>query len=515
MKMEIKYLFLLNWKRNDSNLNWKHISLSNLKVQGTKAFIWDFTGKIMMQGMGFIVSIFLAHLLEPSDFGLIAMIMAIISIASIFSDIGLGAALIQRRRVLQIHYSSVFYFNITIGTLLTLLTFVSAPFIAKFYNNQALIPLVQVVSFSFIIGAISAVQSTKLRKELNYALLTKIKFVASLISGIVGVSLALYGIGVWSLVAQTLTQGIIYSALIWIISRWAPSAGFSLKALMQLWAFGFRMFLVALLETIFTRLDVIIIGRIFPPATLGYFNRAKSLDQIIIEYSSGSLMSVLFPVLSKIKNDLPRFQNIIIKSLGIIVFIVFLLLGNLYLVSHELIILIFGGKWLQSVEYFKILVLSGFGYPLSALLVNVLISRGNSKSFLRLDIYKKILFGINLTIGFMWGVEGYLYGLFVAWLLAVYLNIIFASIEIQLSKVIFLKLIIIQILITVVSTIAIKYLNCNLNYNYNYFIMLLIKSFEYTTLYITLNSIFKTDAYKYFMGEAKPAYNKLLYRIRK
>ena len=125
-----------------------------------------------MHGMGFVVSIFLARLLEPSDFGLVAMVMVIIGIAGIFSDVGLGAALIQRRRVLPIHYSSVFFFNITIGALLTLLTYLSAPLIANFYDNQELIPLTQVISLSFVIGAFSAVQNTKLRKELNYALLT-------------------------------------------------------------------------------------------------------------------------------------------------------------------------------------------------------------------------------------------------------------------------------------------------------------------------------------------------------
>jgi len=487
--------------------------LSDLKAQGTKAFIWDFSGKMAMHGMGFVVSIFLARLLEPSDFGLVAMVMVIIGIAGIFSDVGLGAALIQRRRVLPIHYSSVFFFNITVGALLTLLTYLSAPLIANFYDNQELIPLTQVVSLSFIIGAFSAVQSTKLRKELNYALLTKVAFTASLISGIVGISLAFNGAGVWSLVAQALTQGIIYNIIIWIVSHWKPKVEFSLKALIQLWGFGFRMFLSGLLDTVFTRLDTIIIAKLFEPATLGFFNRAKSLDQMVIAYASGSLMSVLFPILSKVQNDLVRFQNIISKSLGIIIFVTFFLLGGLYLVAYELVIMLFGEKWLQTVDYFKILVLSGFGYPVSALLVNVLSSRGNSKAFLKLEIYKKIVFGFNLAVGFMWGIEGYLYGLIIATTLAVYLNIVFVSKEIKIPKWSYIKPILIQMLLTIAIVMLIEWLNAEMTYSL--FLMFVLKGGEYLLLYIMANKLLKTDAYRYVMDEARPVLVKIRDKIKK
>ena len=135
--------------------------------------------------------------------------MAIIGFASVFTDVGLGGALVQRRRVHLVHYSSVFYFNIVVGFFLAVFVYFSAPWISEFYNNEALLPLTQVMSLLFVINAFSSVQSARLRKELNYALLTKIGLISSLISGVIGISLALYGAGVWSLVAQTLTMGII------------------------------------------------------------------------------------------------------------------------------------------------------------------------------------------------------------------------------------------------------------------------------------------------------------------
>ena len=484
--------------------------MNKLKQQGVTAFIWDFTGKLATQGMGFIISIFLARLLEPADFGLIAMVMVILGIAGIFSDIGLGGALIQRKRVLQIHYSSVFYFNIFAASILTIITYISAPFIANFYQNQELLLLTQVVSISFILTSINSVHIVQFRKTLNFKRLTQILFLSSLLGGIIGVILAFKGFGVWSLVAQQFSSSVINTILIWKFSKWRPTLQFSFKALFQLWGYGFRMFLSALLDSIFTRLDFIIIGKLFSPMTLGFFQRAKSLNLLIINYTSGSLMSVLFPILSKVKNDLPRFQNIITKGLGIICFITFFLLGLLFLISEELIVILFTEKWLPSVELFKILVLSGFSYPISALLVNVLSSRGNSKKFLRLEIYKKIALAINLYVGFLWGIEGYLYGLIITSSISVYLNIWFASKEIKMKKREFISPIGLQIIIGLISTVLVWFVNINIEYTNG--IMLLLKSIEFTFLYIVINYFFKIRSYQYFMEEFKPIFEKIIKR---
>ena len=482
--------------------------MDNLKAQGTKAFIWVFFGKMGTHGMSFIISIFLARLLEPSDFGLIAMMMVIVGIASVFTDIGLGGALIQRRRVRPIHYSSVFYFNIFIGLLLTLLTYFSAPWIAKFYDNEQLIPLAQAMSLLFVINAFSSVQSTRLRKELNYALLTKIGLTASLISGMIGISLAFWDAGVWSLVAQILTMRIMYNILIWITAKWIPALEFSWKALIQLWGFGFRMFLSRMLDAIFTRLDFLIIGKLFLPETLGYFQRAKSLNGMIVQYSSGSLMTVLFPVLSKVQKDLPRFQNIIMKSLGMIVFVVFLLLGTLYLISEELIVLLFSDKWLASVDFFKILVLSGFAYPISALLVNVLSSRGNSKAFLQLEIYKTVIASINLIVLYFWGIDAFLYGLVAEAIFSVSLNIIFASREIKLPFFSFAKPILTQAGIAIVSVILTIVLIRNIEFID--IIMLIIKGGLFTLIYILLNIVMQTSSLNYILEQTIPIIKKKL-----
>ena len=482
--------------------------MNNLKSKGTKAFLWDIIGKFAKNGISFIVMIFLARLLEPSDFGLIAMIMVIVGIAQIFSDIGLGSALIQRRHILPIHYSSVFYFNIVSAFALTLIVYFSASSIGKFYNNPDIVPLAQVISLAFFIDALSSVQNIKLRKELDYALMTKLNLISSFTSGIIGITLAFNNAGVWSLVAQVLSQGFIYAFLVWGAARWRPTAQFSLKALFQLWGFGFRMFLSGILETLFTRLDYILIGKLFSPAVLGFFQQAMSLNSIVIQYSSGSLMAVLFPVLSKIQKDLIRFQNVIRKAFAVICFIDFLILGGLYVTANELIVLIFGAKWEPSVYYFKILALSGFAYPISALLVNILSSRGNSKAFLRLEIYKKILIVGNFFVLYFYGLDPFLYGLIVTSVIGVALNIFAASKEIHLPSRLFIRPLLSQASIAVISVtitiFSVQHIHISL------ILMFLIQGILYLCYYFFLSWVFKTTSFAEILEQIQPYYKKII-----
>ena len=475
--------------------------MNNLKEKATLAFIWDFLGRFAQSGMGFIISIFLARLIEPAQFGLIAMMMVIITMAQIFTDIGLGGALIQRRRVLPIHYSSVFYFNLFVAILLTILTYLFAPAISEFYHNQALIPLAQVMSFSFILGALSSVQNVKLRKELNIKLMTKTNLTAAFLSGIVGISLAFYGAGVWSLVVQYMLQGVIYNGIIWIKSEWKPTAQFSIKALIQLWGFGFRMFLTGLIDKIFTQFDYMLIGKLFSATQLGFYQRAKSLNLFVVKYTSDSLMSILFPVLSSIQNDLPRFQKVSIKVYGVIAFVTFFLLGGLYITSKELIVLLFGEKWLPSVLFFQILALSGFVRPMGAVLMNILTSRGKSKIVLKMAFYKVIVAFINFYVLYKWGMQAFLYGLIVVSLWDLFLNIVFASKEINVSFFAFAKPFVVQVMIAVFAVIVIQ-----LAIGYLTFmpiLLFLIKGILFTLIYFGLSYAAKTSSFVYFEEQVR------------
>lgn len=487
--------------------------MENLKDKSIKAYTWDFFGSLASQIMALIFSIFLARLLEPAEFGLIAMVMVIVGVAGVFTDIGLGGALIQRRKVLPVHYSSVFYFNVSAGFLLTLITYLSAGWVGDFYKNDDLVPIAQVMSLTFLINAFSNVKTIKLRKELEFGVLTKLSFIASFASGVVGVILAANGGGVWSLVAQALSMGIVFNVLIWSVSQWKPSFLFSVKALKQLWGFGFRMFLAGMIEAIYTRLDYLIIGKLFLPETLGYFYRAKSLNLMVVKYSSGSLMSVLFPVLAQVKNNLPRFKRIVIKTLGVINFLTFLLLGCLFLISEELITLLFGYKWLPSVHFFQLLILSGFAYPIGSILVNVLHSRGKSKLNLRLQIYKKLILTSAFLVLYIWGVDMYLYSLIIVLIINSILNIFFVSRDIDIPMYQFILPIIYQAVISILSVmivlhVTIKMCDCNA------IELLMFKGFLYTVFYFLISRIFRTSSSEYFLAHFIPIFINILYKIK-
>ncbi len=266
------------------------------------------------------------------------------------------------------------------------------------------------------------------------------------------------------------------------------------------------MFLSGVIDTIYEKLDYMLIGKLFSPSILGFFHQAKQLNLFVIKYSSGSLMSVLFPVLSKIQKDIFYFRRVVIKSLGIICFITFFILGELYITANELIVGLFGDKWEPSIYYFKILALSGFAYPISALMVNILSSRGKSKDFLKLEIYKKIIQSINLYILYLYGIDVFLYGLIITSILATSLNIKFATNEIGLSFISVVKPIFVSALITIVIVLLIISITDFINLND--FFMIVIKGGLFMILYIAINWIFRVKSFQYIMEQIEPILNK-------
>ncbi|MBY7868094.1 lipopolysaccharide biosynthesis protein [Vibrio fluvialis] len=474
----------------------------SLKKNSVMSLFWDFSSKVSMHVVTLCVSILLARVLSPSDFGLVAMATVFMGIAGVFGDAGLGAALIQRKHVTQIHYSSVFYFNVTVGLTLTVSTYLFAEVVAEFYSEPELVTLVQVLSLSFVINSLSTVHRIKMRRELKFKQLAKFGFLASLLSGFLGVIISYYGGGIWGLVSIPLVNASIFNLFIWYKCSWIPSAIFSLKALSQLWGFGYRVFLATLLDSVFTRLDYIMIGKIFSAATLGFYQRAKSLDYLVVYYSSSSLVSVLFPVLSRVSGDFERFKSIVTKLYVIVVFAIFLILGGVYLTSTELILILYGEKWVQSAEYFKILALSGFSLPISSVLTNVLTSRGKSKLHLRVEITKKMILLVNLIVGFSWGVHGFLYGLIVASSINVVLSIVVTSREIKVSAFNFLCVLLIQLFLTVVCVSLVEYI-----FIYNSFNLInsfILKGISFIVLYFLVNALLKTTAFMAVTEQLKP-----------
>jgi len=473
----------------------------SLKNKSYKAFAWDFTGNVAGQSVGFIISIFLARLLTPEDFGLLAMVNVVIALSSSLVDMGLGVALIQRKEVTQEHYGSVFFFNIAIGTFLAALLFLAAPLVSVFYDNDQLIPIARTMAFLFILRSIGNVLRVKLQKELQYAIPTKANILAAISSGIVGISMAFNGFGVWSLVAQSIINPIVANSYIFYVFKWRPKLVFKWQALKELWGFGFRMFLSGLLDSIFKNADSLIIGRLFSPATLGFYFRARSLNQNITQYSSHSIINILFPTLSKVQDDLERFKRMVFKGYHLINLLAFFLTGLFFVIGSDLILFLFGDKWQASIPLFKLIILTAYAHPLSAMLVNILMASGNSKKFLEVEVIKKTIFGLALGFGFLWGIEGYLFANIIAYILAVWVNIYFAVKQLETGQWYIIKITIPYLLITVIVAYALSYI---MQYFENsHLLNLIIGSALYSLFFIIFARLLKLYGLALLLKEIK------------
>ena len=477
--------------------------MGSLKQQSAKAVAWDFAGKIAGQTVGLVISIFLARLLSPEDFGLLAMANVIIALSSSLIDMGLGVALIQRKEVSDAHYGSVFFFNITLGLFLTLTLFFCAPLVAKFYDREMLLPIVRAMSVLFLLSSIGNVIRTKLRKELEYGIPTKGRIISAVLSGAVGITMAFCGFGVWSLVIQSLLNPVINNIYLFYMVKWRPKLIFRWQALKELWGFGFRMFLSGLLDTVYGQIDYLIIGKLFDSSSLGQYYRAKSFSSYVTHYFSDSLMSVLFPVLSQVANEKERYKSIIYKSFHLLNLGTWFLLGFLYLTASDILVLLFTSKWLPAVGYFQIFILGSFMYPFSALLVNIISSHGNSKAFFKLSVLRKVFLTINLLVGFWFGIEGYLYGMVIAYIFAVVLNIYFAAKEMNVKQRWFYNIIYKYLIMVVGLTVSLYFAGSIVTVTSKVLHLLLFGG-TYTILYFFISYVFKLEGLSIVKKEILP-----------
>ncbi|MFC0607193.1 lipopolysaccharide biosynthesis protein [Rufibacter quisquiliarum] len=457
-----------------------------------KGIYWDFLEKVLNQGIGLIVSIILARLLSPEDFGFLSMVMVIVTFANAFMDMGFSTALVQKQEITEEQYSTVFYLNLMVGLLLSVLIFASSGMVSDFYGEPSLAPLIQGISPVFLLNAFALIQTSKLLKAIDLKPLAIYRGIAVAVSGAIGIAMAYLGYGVWSLVAQSLLNTIIFTLLLWLFSPWQPTWTFNLSSVRELWAFGSKIFLPTVLENIFSRLDVFIIGKIFNASSLGYYTRAQSLNSLVVHYSSGSITKVFFSVISRHQHDIGKVVSVYKKSLVTVSFLAFILLSILYVSADHIILLLFTSKWSQSIVYFRIMLLGGFAYPLSSIMVNLISGRGNSSAFLKLDMIKKSILLLVFIIGFQMGITAYLYGMVIFYFISVLVNMLFVSRDISLSMGTQARMIVPYFLLAFISGFAAMQIK-----TYLLLPRILMLGLEASTilfLYIGLNLIFRTEA---------------------
>ncbi len=394
----------------------------SLKSKTLHGLFWSFFERVGQQGIQFIISIILARLLLPEQFGLIAMLTIFMAIAQSFINSGFGQALIQKQDVTHIDECSIFYFNILVGFLAAGLLCLTAPWIAGFYNQPLLVPLTYVLSLNMIINAFGLVQTTLLTKHIDFKTQLKVSVIATVISGTIGVTMAFNGFGVWSLVAQSLSSNLFRTALLWLFNTWRPSLAFSFISLRGMFAFGSKLLFAGLLNTIFNNLYLVVIGKIFSAADLGFYSRAQRLQQICLTNIADAPARVTFPVFSSVQDDKPRLKRGVRKALTTMAMINFPMMLGLAVIAKPLVHVLLTDKWLPCVPYLQLLCAVGMLYPLHLINLNVLKAQRRSDLFFRLEILKKVLIAFAIAVTYRWGIVVMIYGQIVTSCLAYYLN---------------------------------------------------------------------------------------------
>lgn len=396
---------------------------------------------MLRQTFNFVTSIFLARLLTPEEFGLVGMSMVFIAFAEVFIDVGFSSALIQNQKNSELTYNSVFFINIGAGFLLTIVFYLSAPLIGRFYNNMEVVGLVRWLSLIFVFNSANLVQVAILKKKLNLKIMNVRTSIGAMIGGIAGVASAFAGLGVYSLVIQHITMAVAGTLLLWTTAGWLPKMEFSWREVKNLTGFSTYIFMDRIFSSISTRLDVLMVGKLFDPATLGFYSRASTLKDTVRKYTSTSLMKVMFPVLSEIQDDDERFKRIYYQLVGLLSFLSFGLAASMMIMGRDIILVLFGPKWEPSIIIFQILVLAVVNYPINALMVNAFLSKGKSKENFQVGILRKLIRLIPFLFAIYYGLVEFVIGLAAFNYLITSMNILFLRKYIGLeSKIHFLRL---------------------------------------------------------------------------
>lgn len=377
----------------------------SLKKQAISGVKWNFAQQFSVQIINFGVQVILARLLMPEMFGLIAMVVIFISIGQTLMDGGMTSSLIRTKNPDQLDYSTVFVTNIIVSCIIYGGVYLFAPYIAEFYNQDILTDIVRLFALTFVIRALVAVHVAKLTKEMNFKLQMKLQLPATIISGLVGVTMAYKGYGVWSLVWLNLVQAIIFTVQYWLFVDWRPSLIFDKNRFKYHFDFGYKLTISGLIDTIYNDAYRIVIGKFFSPAAVGFFNQAETMRLFPVNQISSVVGKVTYPLFSKVNDDL-RLKSVYRITMKLLLLCVVPVMLSLILVAEEGFRFVFGEKWLPAVPYFQILALASIVRPVSTYNLNILKVKGRSDLFLKVEIIKKVLGALILLIGLQFQVIG-------------------------------------------------------------------------------------------------------------
>ena len=384
--------------------------------------VWRFAERCGAQLVSFIVSIVLARILAPEDYGTIALVTVFTAILQVFVDSGLGTALIQKKDADEIDFSSVFYFNFVVCLILYLGMFAAAPFIADFYGDVTLVPVIRILSLTIVISGVKGIQQAYVSRNMLFKRFFFSTIGGTIFSAVLGIAMAYAGFGIWSLVAQQLSNTFIDTLILWITVRWRPTKSFSWTRLKYLLSFGWKLLVSSLLDTAYNNLRNLIIGKMYSSSDLAFYNQGDKFPKVIVTNINASIDSVLLPTMSSAQDDKERVKQMTRRAIKTSTYVMAPLMMGLAFCAEPIVSLVLTDKWLPCVPFLRIFCTTYMFWPVHTANLNAINAMGRSDWFLRLEIIKKIM-GMTILLSTMWfGVMAMAYSLLLSSVLSQIIN---------------------------------------------------------------------------------------------
>lgn len=394
----------------------------SLKSKTVHGLGWSAIDNVSRLGITFIVSIILARLLSPEEYGLIGILAIFISVFNAIVDSGFTNALIRKKNASDEDYSTVFYTNLLLSLFMAFALFSCARPIATFFKREELVALTRVMSCIVIINALSIVQKARTTKNIDFKTQTKITFIASIISGIVGIVLAYTGCGVWALVGQQISAQLLTTMFFWYFNKWTPSLVFSWTSFKEMWSFGWKLLVSSLIDTTWKEVYQVVVGKCYSPETLGLYTRAKQFSQLFSSNLTSIIQRVSYPVLSSIQDDKIRLKEAYKRVIKTTMLPAFTLMFGMAAVAKSMVLVLIGEKWIGCVGFLQIICIYGALYPIHAINLNMLQVQGRTDLFLKLEIIKKIIAIGPILLGIFVDIYLMVAGSLITSCIAYYLN---------------------------------------------------------------------------------------------
>lgn len=394
----------------------------SLKNKTVKGIGWSTADAFLGHGVLLLVGIVLARLLSPEEYGLIGIVTIFTTVMYGIMDSGFSSALIRKQTLTNEDYNTLFFFNLIVSMALYALLFMGAPWIAIFFDRPPLVELVRVVGLILILQSLCIVHETILKRRIDFKTRTKASFTSAVISGLVGIGMALAGYGVWSLAGQQLSRQFVYSACLWVFSHWWPKWKVSKESLCYMWGFGWKLLLSGLLNNLWAELKKVVVSKYYSPAMLGQYSKAGEFAKIFSANFTSIIQRVTYPVLSKVQDDETRMVSAYRRVIKVTMFVTVNCMFFLGAVSEPLFYCLIGPKWHIAATFLPLICIARSIYPLQAINLNMLKVQGRTDVFLYLEIAKKTILLIPLFVGAFIGIYWMLIASIATSIIAFFLN---------------------------------------------------------------------------------------------